>query len=217
MAWKLFFEEVSKKDYSKQLKDFLDYEYAHKVVYPPRDLMFSAFKMTRPQNLKVVIIGQDPYHEPGQAMGMSFSVPKGVVLPPSLVNIYKEIQDELHIRMKNNGDLTYLAKQGVLLLNAYLTVEKGHPLSHRNEMYDMFFLDVLSYIDQLPQPIVVLLWGSFAQKFAKNLANPKHLVLKCAHPSPLSANRGGWFGNGHFIRTNEYLLSHYVVPIDWQN
>ncbi|MFA5283637.1 MAG: uracil-DNA glycosylase [Bacilli bacterium] len=217
MAWKAFFEEVSKKDYTKQLKDFLDYEYAHNVIYPPRDLIFSAFKMTRPQNLKVVIIGQDPYHEPGQAMGMSFSVPKGTILPPSLVNIYKEIQNELHIKMKNNGDLTYLAKQGVLLLNAYLTVEKGRPLSHRNEMYDMFFLDVLSYIDKLPQPIVILLWGSFAQKFAKNLANPKHLVLKCAHPSPLSANRGGWFGNGHFTKTNEYLLSHFIVPIDWQN
>lgn len=217
MAWKAFFEEISKKDYSKQLKEFLDYEYSHYVVYPPRDLMFNAFKMTRPQNLKVVIIGQDPYHEPGQAMGMSFSVPKGVVLPPSLVNIYKEIQNELHITMKNNGDLTYLAKQGILLLNAYLSVRKGQPLSHRNEMYDMFFLDVLSYIDKLPQPLVILLWGSFAQKFTKNLANPKHMVLKCAHPSPLSANRGGWFGNGHFTETNNYLLNHYIVPIDWQN
>ena len=217
MSWKEFFKEINSKDYSKSLKSFLDYEYSHYTIYPPRELMFNAFKETRAQNLKVVIIGQDPYHEKGQAMGMSFSVPRGISLPPSLVNIFKEIQNEFHIQMKNNGDLTYLAKQGVLLLNAYLTVREGEPLSHKNDMYDAFFLDTLKFIDKLPQPLVIMLWGSFAQKYSKNLANPKHLILKCAHPSPLSANRGGWFGNGHFIKANEYLLANYIVPIDWQN
>lgn len=215
--WHKLFEIIEKKDYSLSLKEFLNDEYKNYVCFPPRNLLLNAFANTNPNTLKVVIIGQDPYHEKGQAMGLSFSVPNGVPLPPSLQNIYKEIEKEFNIKMKNNGDLTYLAQQGVLLLNAYLSVREGLALSHKRIEYDYFLNDVLNYLDSLPQPIVFLLWGNFAQKFSKNIANPKHIIMKSVHPSPLSANRGGWFGNNNFILTNQYLLSHGIVPIDWKN
>ena len=215
--WKEFFNEVEKKDYSKKLKVFLDEEYSKHVVYPTRENMFNAFKYVSPNKVKVVIIGQDPYHEPGQAMGLAFSVPRGITLPPSLVNIYKEIQNDLSVQMVNNGDLTYLAKQGVFLLNAYLTVREHEPLSHKCEMYEQFIGDVLTYLDKLDQPIVFILWGNFAKKYMKYLKNKNHLILTSSHPSPLSANRGGWFNNHHFSKTNEYLVSHNLSPIDWKN
>jgi uracil-DNA glycosylase len=215
--WEELFSVIGKKDYSKSLKSFLDYEYSHYSCFPPRELIFNAFIHTNPHKLKVVIIGQDPYHEKGQAMGMAFSVPNGIKLPPSLINIYKEIENEFHVKMKNNGDLTYLANQGVLLLNAYLSVREGEPLSHRRPEYNFFVEDVIDYIDKLPQPIVFLLWGSFAQLYSKILANPNHLILKAVHPSPLSANRGGWFGNNHFVLTNQFLIKYNIIPIDWQN
>ena len=216
--WKDFFDSVSQKPYSKALHSFLKEEYAHQIVYPPRDLIFNAFSLTSPQNIKAVIIGQDPYHNPGQAMGLSFSVPKGVGLPPSLVNIYKEIENDLGVKMDySNGDLTPWAKQGVLLLNAYLTVRMNHPLSHRREEYDAFIADVMEYLDSLPQPIVFLLWGGFAKHFIPYVKNPNHFVLTAVHPSPMSANRGGWFNMRLFSKTNQILESHGSSPIHWGN
>ena len=216
-SWKEFFEIVKAKDYSKSLKEFLDYEYSHEVIYPPRRDMYKAFELTNKEDVKVVIIGQDPYHEPGQAMGLSFSVPSGTRLPPSLVNIYKELEDDLGVKMRNDGDLTYLAKQGVLLINAYLTVRKSAPLSHHRNEYDEFMKDLMIYLDKLDQPIVFLLWGNFAKMYEKYLQNPAHLILKAVHPSPLGANHGGWFGLHLFSKTNKFLLANGVTPIDWQN
>lgn len=216
--WKAFFEEVSAKEYSKTLHEFLGKEYATSVVYPPRNLMYNAFSLTSPSTLKVVIVGQDPYHNPGEAMGLSFSVPKGVSLPPSLSNIYKEIENDLGISMDfSNGDLTSWGKQGVLLLNAYLTVREHAPLSHKREEYDLFASDVMNYLDTLDQPIVFMLWGGFAKRYVPYVKNKNHFVLTSVHPSPLSANRGGWFGKHQFSKCNELLLSHGVAPISWGN
>lgn len=217
-GWDSLFHQIAEEPYAKSLKAFLDDQYAHATVYPPRRNMFKAFELTPPSKVKVVILGQDPYHEPGQAMGLSFSVPRGTMLPPSLRNIYKEIEDDLGITMdEDNGDLTHWAEQGVLLLNAFLSVDAHAPLSHRNRGYEEFMAEVFAYLDQLPQPIVFLLWGGFARGFAKYLHNPNHLVLTAAHPSPLSANRGGFFGCAHFSKTNAFLIQHGVEPIQWQN
>lgn len=216
--WKAFFDAVRSKPYSKTLREFLEEEYATCVVYPPRDLVLNAFSLTSPEDLKAVIVGQDPYHNPGQAMGLSFSVPKGVPLPPSLVNIYKEIENDLGCEMDfENGDLTGWAKQGVLLLNAYLTVRENAPLSHARKEYDSFIADVMRYLDTLNQPIVFLLWGGFAKKFIPFVKNQSHFVLTSVHPSPLSANRGGWFGRHPFSQANEILVAHGSAPIDWCN
>jgi uracil-DNA glycosylase len=180
-------------------------------------MVYQAFKLTKPKDLKVVIIGQDPYHNPGQAMGMSFSVPRGIEPPPSLINIYKEIEDDLGVKMDfGNGDLTPWAMQGVLLLNAYLTVRAGLPLSHKRVEYDQFINDVMVYLDTLDQPIVFMLWGGFAKKFEPLIKNPKHLILKAVHPSPLSANHGGWFGRHLFSQCNRYLTDQGVKTIDWR-
>lgn len=217
-TWNDFFKLIQEKDYSKSLHKFLDLEYQNNVCYPPRNLLFNAFKLTPLKEVKVVIIGQDPYHEPGQAMGLSFSVPKGVQVPPSLINIYKEIQIEYNINLKiNSGDLTYLAKQGVLLLNSILSVRAHQPMSHNIKEYEMFFNDVLEVLSQQNQPIVFMLWGNSARKFKKYLHNPNHLILESVHPSPLSANRGGWFGNDHFKKANEYLSKNGVKEIKWAN
>ena len=163
-------------------------------------------------------MGQDPYHEPGQAMGLSFSVPKGIRVPPSLVNIYKEIAQEYDCQMNySSGDLTYLAKQGVLLLNSILSVRAHQPLSHNNEEYKKFLASVLEVLDHQKQPIVFLLWGGPARKLKGYLHNPSHLILECIHPSPLAANHGGWFGNNHFKLANKYLEDNCAEPIKWSN
>ena len=215
-SWNEFFKIIQEKDYSKSLHRFLDLEYSSHVCYPPRELLFNAFRLTPLSNVKVVIIGQDPYHEPGQAMGLSFSVPQGIEVPPSLINIYKEIQNEFNIRLDmRNGDLTYLAKQGVLLLNSILSVRAHNPMSHNIKEYEEFFNDILEVLENQSQPIVYLLWGASARKFKKYLHNPSHLILESVHPSPLAANRGGWFGNGHFIKANEYLRKNGVKEIKW--
>ena len=215
-SWSDFFKEIQDKDYSRSLHSFLDKEYGSYTCYPPRHLLFDAFKLTPLNEVKVVIIGQDPYHEPGQAMGLSFSVPSGIDVPPSLINIYKEIQNEYGTRVDmSSGDLTYLAKQGVLLLNSILSVRAHQAMSHNIKEYDLFFCDVLELLSQQKQPIVFLLWGNSARKFKKYLHNPNHLILESAHPSPLAANRGGWFGNQHFIKTNEYLRKNGVKEIKW--
>jgi uracil-DNA glycosylase len=215
--WKELFDSIKDKEYSKTLHEFLEHEYHNEVVYPPRDMVFQAFKLTKPTDLKVVIIGQDPYHNPGQAMGLSFSVPRGIDPPPSLINVYKEIQSDLKTKMNfDNGDLTPWAQQGVLLLNAYLTVRGGQALSHARPEYDQFINDVMLYIDSLPQPMVFMLWGAFAKKFLPLIHNPKHIALTSAHPSPLSANHGGWFGNHLFSQCDNYLFENGIKPIDWQ-
>lgn len=216
MNWNELFEKIKLQEYAKTLKLFLDEEYKNKIIYPPRKEMFNAFKYCTVNDLKVVIIGQDPYHEPHQAMGLCFAVNHGVALPPSLKNIYKEIENEYHVDMsKQDGDLTYLANQGVLLLNSILSVEKGKPLSHNIKEYELFFKDILSFINTLNKPIVFLLWGGYAKSLSKYLTNPNFLILKANHPSPLSANRGGWFNNNHFRLCNEYLIKNNLTPIKW--
>ena len=217
-TWNEFFRIIQSKDYSQDLHKFLDKQYSEHICYPPRELLFNAFRLTPLADVKVVIIGQDPYHEPGQAMGLSFSVPQGIQVPPSLINIYKEISNEykISINMKS-GDLTYLAKQGVLLLNSILSVRAHEPMSHDIKEYEMFFNDVLEVLDHQTQPVVFMLWGSSARKFKKYLHNPSHLILESVHPSPLAANRGGWFGNNHFALANEYLRKNGAKIIKWSN
>lgn len=215
MNWNDFFKSIKNKEYVLRLESFLNEEYKNKVIYPPKELIFNAFTLTPLEDVKVVILGQDPYHEVNQAMGLAFSVPEGIKLPPSLINIFKEIQNEYHTNLNiNNGDLTYLAKQGVLLLNPILTVEEGRPLSHKCKEYDLFFKDLMNYLDNLDQPICFMLWGGNAKKY-KNYLNNKHLILEANHPSPLSANRGGWFNNNHFILCNEYLKKNNLKEIEW--
>ena len=215
-TWTEFFKSIQNKEYSINLHKFLDREYANNVCYPPRKLLFNAFKLTPLEKVKVVIIGQDPYHEPGQAMGLSFYVPSTVKVPPSLINIYKEIADEYDTKIDmESGDLTYLAKQGVLLLNSILSVREHQPMSHNIPEYEFFFKDVLEVLDKQSHPLVFMLWGSSARKFKKLLHNPSHLILESAHPSPLAANRGGWFKNNHFREANDYLKKNKAKPIDW--
>ena len=215
-SWKEFFEKEKEKAYFRKLEEFLDNEYKNKVIYPPRDLVFNAFSLCPLDKIKVVIIGQDPYHEPGQAMGLSFSVPSTCKVPPSLKNIYKEIEDDCNeIFFNKDGDLTYLANQGVLLLNSILTVEQGKPLSHNIKEYDELYHNILKELDELDYPFVFMLWGGNAKKQSVYLKNPKHLVLCANHPSPLSANRGGFFGCKHFSKANQFLIQNGIEPIIW--
>lgn len=217
-TWNEFFKNIQNKDFSISLHDFLDKEYEKYTCYPPRNLLFNCFNLTKLEDVKVVIIGQDPYHEPNQAMGLSFSVPDGISLPPSLKNIYKEIENEYEKPMNyKSGDLTYLAKQGVLLLNACLSVREGQPLSHNIEEYKIFLQKTIETIDHQYRPIVFMLWGGPARRLKKYLNNPDHLVLEANHPSPLSANRGGWFNNNHFKLANEYLKKKGKKQINWIN
>ena len=215
-SWTEFFQSIQDKEYCINLHKFLDREYENNICYPPRKLLFNAFKLTPLDKVKVVIIGQDPYHEPGQAMGLSFTVPETVKVPPSLINIYKEIADEYDTTIDmSSGDLTYLAKQGVLLLNSILSVRAHQPMSHNIKEYEMFFNDVLEVLDKQNHPIVFMLWGNSARKLKKLLHNPSHLILESVHPSPLAANHGGWFKNNHFRLANEYLKKNKVKPVDW--
>ena len=217
-SWNEFFKEIQSEDFCESLNKFLNKEYAEYTCYPPRELLFNAFRLTPLDKVRVVIVGQDPYHEPGQAMGLSFSVPKGIRVPPSLVNIYKEIAQEYDCQMNySSGDLTYLAKQGVLLLNSILSVRAHQPLSHNNEEYKKFLASVLEVLDHQKHPIVFLLWGGPARKLKGYLHNPSHLILECIHPSPLAANHGGWFGNNHFKLANKYLEDNGDEPIKWSN
>ena len=217
-SWNEFFKQIQGEEFCESLNKFLNKEYQYYVCYPPRELLFNAFRLTPLDKVRVVIVGQDPYHEPNQAMGLSFSVPQGVKVPPSLINIYKEIEQEYGIKMNmSSGDLTYLAKQGVLLLNSILSVRAHQALSHNIAEYREFLSSVLEVLDHQKQPIVFLLWGGPARKLKAYLHNPDHLILECIHPSPLAANHGGWFGNNHFKKANEYLINHHSSPIDWQN
>ena len=217
-TWNEFFKKLQNEEFCLKLNDFLNKEYRDYTCYPPRELLFNAFRLTPLDKVKVVIVGQDPYHEPGQAMGLSFSVPEGIKVPPSLVNIYKEIAQEYNCKMNfSSGDLTYLAKQGVLLLNSILSVRAHQAMSHNTEEYKMFLARVLEVLDKQTTPIVFLLWGGPARKLKGYLHNPSHLILECIHPSPLAANHGGWFGNNHFTEANRYLREHGLSEIKWLN
>ena len=190
--------------------------YGTATVYPPMEQVFTAFQLTAPEQVRVVILGQDPYHEPGQAHGLAFSVKEGVKLPPSLVNIYKERQADLGIEPTKNGDLTHWAKQGVFLLNAVLTVEEGKANSHKDIGWQAFTDKVVESLAELPQPIAFILWGAQAQKKAKAAANSPYprLILQSAHPSPLSSYRG-FFGSKPFSQVNEFLKNHGEAEILW--
>lgn len=215
-SWDDVFKEIKNKDYAIRLNQFLDEEYAKYTIYPKRSDIFNAFKYTPLKEVKVVIFGQDPYHEPGQAMGLAFSVPDNIKTPPSLINIYKEIENEFNeIIVNKGGDLTYLTKQGVLLLNTILTVREHQPMSHNIEEYRLFNKDIIDVLNKLDQPIVFLLWGAPAKKLSSFLTNKNHLVLSATHPSPLGANQGGWFNSGIFVKTNEFLIKNGVKPINW--
>ena len=217
-TWNEFFKKLQNEEFCLKLNDFLNKEYRDYTCYPPRELLFNAFRLTPLDKVKVVIVGQDPYHEPGQAMGLSFSVPEGIKVPPSLVNIYKEIAQEYNCKMNfSSGDLTYLANQGVLLLNSILSVRAHQALSHNIEEYRQFLAAVLEVLDKQTTPIVFLLWGGPARKLKSYFHNPSHLILECIHPSPLAANHGGWFGNNHFKKANQYLRDNSLKEINWPN
>ena len=213
--WKTIIGAEFEKEYYRKLGKFVNYEYQKGTVYPEKDDIFTAFRLTPLSKVKVVILGQDPYHEPGQAHGLAFSVKPGVEIPPSLVNIYKELHDDLGCYIPDNGYLGKWAEQGVLLLNTVLTVRAHQALSHRGVGWETFTDAVITAVNQIDRPIVFLLWGSPAQRKAEMLNNPKHLVLKAPHPSPLSAYRG-FFGCRHFSTANRFLTEHGIDPIDWQ-
>lgn len=189
-------------------------EYNIKTIYPPKDYIFNALKLTSYKDAKVVIVGQDPYHEEHQAHGLSFSVQKGVKLPPSLQNIYKELENDLNIKRGIDGDLTGWAKQGVLLLNAVLTVEKGHAGSHRNIGWELLTDYIIKVLNKKDTSVVFILWGNFAKEKAKLITNPKHFIIISSHPSPFSAY-SGFFGSKPFSKTNNYLIKNNLEPIDW--
>ena len=201
--------------YFSQLTDFVRHEYATTTCYPPGRLIFNAFNLCPFDSVKVVIIGQDPYHEAGQAMGLSFSVPDGVAMPPSLQNIFKEIQGDRGIGVPQSGNLTRWAEQGVLLLNATLTVRAHQAGSHQRHGWERFTDAAISRLSEGRDHLVFILWGGYARSKASLIDRSRHLVLESVHPSPLSANRGGWFGNHHFSRCNEYLAGHGMGPINW--
>lgn len=214
-SWKEALHEEFEKPYMKQLGEFLRAEKAAgKVIFPPGPLIFNALNTTPLDHVKVVIIGQDPYHGPGQAHGLCFSVQPGVPTPPSLQNIYKELQRDLNLPIPNHGYLQHWAEQGVLLLNTSLTVEQARAGSHAQAGWGPFTDKVIEVVSQRCENLVFLLWGSHAQSKQKLIDAQKHLVLKSAHPSPLSAYRG-FLGNGHFSRTNKFLEQHGLAPIDW--
>ncbi len=199
-------------DYFNKINQFLDQVYASGTIYPPRDKVFAAFQATELKNVKVVILGQDPYHGPGQAQGLSFSVPNSVVAPPSLQNILKELRDDIGV--KEDHDLTAWAEQGVLLLNACLTVPAGQANGHVGKIWEPFTDAVIKVVNSLDQPVVYILWGVNARKKKVLITNPKHLIVESAHPSPLSAYRG-FFGSKPFSQANAFLTSHGSTGINW--
>ena len=213
--WAPALREEYKKPYYKDLFLKVTEEYRNYQIFPPADDIFNAFHLTALSDVKVVILGQDPYHNIGQAHGLSFSVKPGIEAPPSLVNIYKELNEDLGCYVPNNGYLVKWAQQGVLLLNTVLTVRAHQANSHRGIGWEDFTNAVIRILNEQDRPIVFLLWGRPAQNKMSMLNNPNHLILTAPHPSPLSAYRG-FFGCKHFSRTNEFLAAHGVKPIDWQ-
>ena len=195
---------------------WLDGEYSKYTIYPKPENVFNALNLVKYNDVKVVIIGQDPYHGPNQAHGLSFSVEKDVKIPPSLQNIYKELHDDLGCYIPNNGNLTKWAKQGVLMLNSVLTVRAGMPNSHKGKGWEQITSQIVKLLNDRNDPVIFMLWGSNAKAFEKLIDSSKHYILKSAHPSPMSANQGGWFGCRHFSKANRFLAEHGKSEIDWQ-
>ena len=212
--WKSILKSSLASDNFQKLFNRVADAYANETVYPAQEQLFQAFQLCSYQDTRVVILGQDPYHGPGQAHGLSFSVPNACPFPPSLKNIFKELYTDLGI-MRVSGDLRDWAAQGVLMLNTSLTVRSGEAGSHAKLGWLEFTKAVLSALNAHEKPIVFLLWGNHAQQFSSMITEPKHLMLTSAHPSPLSANRGGWFGSRHFSKTNDFLVSQGLQPILW--
>ena len=213
--WDALLADEIKKDYYLRLREFLKQEYTTRRIYPPMEDIFNALRHTSYSDVRAVILGQDPYHGAGQAPGMCFSVKKGTPPPPSLQNIFKELKADLGIDPPNHGELTQWADNGVLLLNTVLTVREGQANSHRGMGWEHFTDRVIQLLNERQQPIVFLLWGGNARSKANLITNPQHLVLQCAHPSPLSAYNG-FFGCRHFSKTNEFLTQHGMQPINWK-
>lgn len=215
-SWKPFFDVETQKEYFSQLMQDVENEYNTSICFPPKNLIFNAFATCKLNDLKVVIIGQDPYHGEGEANGLCFSVNDGVKIPPSLKNIFAEINSDFDsIFLPTNGNLERWAAQGILLLNAGLTVRKDEANSHKHLKWNVFTDNVIRYISDNNKNVVFMLWGSFAHKKGVKIDREKHLVLEAGHPSPLSANRGFWFGNKHFSQANAYLKTIGKTQIDW--
>ena len=214
--WDEILSEEFKKDYYLKIREFLKDEYSSRVIFPPMFDIFNALKYTSFENTKVVILGQDPYHELGQAHGLSFSVKKGIKIPPSLVNIYKELKSDIEMEIPNHGELTTWATQGVLLLNATLTVRQGLANSHQNIGWSIFTDEVIKKLNESSSPIVFILWGGNARSKKKYITNKNHLIIESAHPSPLSAYNG-FFGSRPFSKANDFLKAHNITPIEWNS
>ena len=208
-------KEESKKDYYIKLHEFVENEYETKTIYPPKENIFFALENTPYEHIRVVILGQDPYHGVGEAHGMAFSVNPGIKVPPSLQNIFKELNSELGCYIPNNGYLLKWARQGVLMLNSVLTVEKDKPASHKNKGWEIFTDRIIEDINKKDTPVVFMLWGNFAKQKANLITTPKHLILTSSHPSPFSV-RYGFFGCNHFVKANEFLKKNNIPPINWQ-
>ena len=213
-SWDEILKDEFSKDYYLKLREFLKEEYSTRTIYPDMHNIFNALKKASYEDVKVVILGQDPYHEPGQAQGLCFSVPDGFPLPPSLKNIYQELAEDLRV-VRRSGNLEDWAEQGVLLLNAVLTVRRGQAGSHAGKGWEIFTDRVIELLNERPDPVIFLLWGGYARKKKALVTNPRHYVLEAAHPSPLSAYNG-WFGCRHFSRANGILESLGKAPIDWK-
>ncbi len=198
----------------KKFYRLIENEYNTKTIFPPKDYIFNALKLTPYKDVKVVIVGQDPYHGENEAHGLSFSVQEGIKIPPSLKNIYKELYDDLKVKPSNTGDLTRWAKQGVLLLNSVLTVEKDKPASHKNIGWEKLTDYIIKLLNNKEEPVVFILWGNFAKTKSSLITNPKHLIIASPHPSPFSA-RYGFFGSKPFSKTNDFLVKNNLKPIDW--
>lgn len=211
--WDMVLEEEYKKEYFRNLVNFVNEVYNKEVVFPPKSEILRALSLTSYKDTKVVILGQDPYHGIGEANGLSFSVNDGVKLPPSLKNIFKELYDDLGISI-SSGDLSSWAKEGVLLLNTVLTVKKDTPASHKNRGWEIFTDSIIRKLNEKEEPIVFILWGNFAKSKSVFITNPKHLVISSSHPSPFSC-RYGFFGSKPFSRTNNFLISNGIKPINW--
>lgn len=212
--WDVLLAEEFKKEYYLKLREFLKKEYFSRRIYPPMNDIFNALHYTSYENTKVVILGQDPYHGPGQAHGLCFSVKRGVEPPPSLKNIFKELYSELKIETPECGELVGWAKQGVLLLNTTLTVREASPQSHKGQGWEILTDKIISLINEKDEPVVFMLWGGNARAKKQLITNKKHLVLECAHPSPLSAY-AGFFGCNHFVFANDFLIKNSRIPIEW--
>ena len=213
--WDIYLKEEYSKDYFKKLIDFVNKEYKEKTIYPPKNEIFNALRHTPYKDVKVVILGQDPYHGEHQAEGLSFSVKNGIRKPPSLQNIFKELNDDLGIPFPETSSLIPWADQGVLLLNAVLTVEANMAASHKDKGWEIFTDKIIELLDKKEEPIVFILWGSFARNKKKLITNKNHYIVESAHPSPLSAYNG-FFGSKPFSKTNNFLISKGLKPIDWK-